>query len=329
MKIYTTICGFAIKYIFDGFGHAFIAAGHQASMAPKTVPNDFDLYLGHSGWDQNILPPKSQRKGLVGIHVNPSGTTRVNSVEDGPVIDEFPDRIEWVKKQEPDFLFASCPDVYIPQYYDNWMKICPVISAGAAADITIYYPQQPVERFKCDIAWVGGRWDYKAKAMDKYLSPLLSYKSLVYGGGWNNGQSIADFEVPLLFASAKICPSVSEPHTIVHPIDLPERPYKVIASGGFTMHSPSPAVQPLFGDAMPVPTSPQHWMEMAKRFIEDDVLRLDTKKTQFKMILENNTYFDRCITMAKAINNKQLEADLLQAKKVAILKISIREQHRA
>lgn len=325
MRIYTTVCGFAIRYIFEGLKNAFIAAGHNAETAAKMVSPDFDLYLGHSGWDQNLLPAKNKRKGLVGIHVNPFGTTKVGSVDGGPGIDECPDKIEWVKAQEPDFVFCSCPEEFIPQYYDKWKALYPVISAGTAADIITYYPRKPETRFKCDIAWVGGKWSYKAKAMDQYLPPLMSkYKSLVYGGGWDNGQFIADSEVSILFASAKICPSVSEPHTIVHPIDLPERPFKVIASGGFTMHSPSPAIKAFFGDAMPVPNSTEHWMEMADRFIKEEDTRLSVMAKQRSVVLERNTYFDRCITIAKITNNKQLEADLVKAKQIAIFKMPMR-----
>ena len=312
----------AFKYILDGVSAAFRLAGNTVEVSPQNVSPDFDLYLGCSGWTQKI-PPKNQRRGLVGIHVNPYGPQKVGSVEAGPVIDESAAAIKWVLDQQPDFVYCYCPDQFTSQYFGYWTSNhgFPVVGLPTAADITVYYPRQPEERFKCDVAWVGGKWPYKAITMDKYLPQLFkAYKSKVYGwGGWGpSGQTIPDAEVPILFASATVSPSVSEPHTIVHPIDLPERPFKVIASGGLTIHTPSPAVAPTFGDAVPVPRDMQHWMDLVMHFIVHPEERAQRAALQRKVVLEKNTYFDRCVGIARVIKNPGLEAALLSAKQAAI-----------
>lgn len=314
--------GGAFKYILDGISNALRLAGNTVDVAPATVPNDFDLYLGCSGWTQK-LPPKPQRKGLVGIHVNPFGTKKVGSVDGGPVIDESPAAIKWVLEQQPDFVYCYCSDQFTPQYFNFWTSKhgIKVVGLPTAADITIYYPRQPEERFKCDVAWIGGRWPYKAITMDKYLPQLFkAYKSKVYGwGGWgNDGKTISDAEVPILFASATVSPCVSEPHTVVHPVDLPERPFKAIASGGLVIHTPSPAVAPIFGDTVPVPRDMQHWMDLVMHFIVHPDERVQRIAAQRKAVLANHTYFDRCAGIARAINNPVLEAALMAAKQQAI-----------
>lgn len=323
MKILTCAPdGGAYKYILDGISNALRAAGNAVTVSPQVVPNDFDLYLGCSGWPQKI-PPKNQRKGLVGIHVNPYGSSKVGSVEGGPVIDDSAAAIKWTVDHQPDFVYCYCSDQFTPQYFGYWTSKhgIPVVGIPTAADILTYYPRQPEARFKCDVAWVGGRWPYKAITMDRYLPQLFkAYKSQVFGwGGWgNDGKTISDADVPILFASATVSPCVSEPHTVVHPVDLPERPFKAIASGGMVIHTPSPAITPTFGDTVPVPRDMQHWMDLVQHFIVHPDERNLRAAAQRQAVLANHTYFDRCMGIARVIKNPALEAALLQAKQTAI-----------
>lgn len=173
-----------------------------------------------------------------------------------------------------------------------------------AADITIYYPRAVESRFECDIGWVGGYWPYKGKMLDKYLRPLFTHKCLVYGWGnsWGNGRSINDVDVPILFSTAKICPSVSESHSVHHPVDLPERVFKVPASGGFTIHTPSLAVPDFFGEAVPMARDVQHWLDLATYYLIHTDERKALAKKQYEVVTNKHTYFDRCIGITNLLN---------------------------
>lgn len=111
----------AFTYVLAGIRAAFSAAGHPATRSDgSSVPPDFDLYRGASGWRQWIPPRRNRKLGSrVGIHVNPFGPTRVGSIDGGPPIDESQDAIRWVLAQEPDFVYVSTTDRFKDEYYGS------------------------------------------------------------------------------------------------------------------------------------------------------------------------------------------------------------------
>lgn len=308
--------GGAFKYILAGIGNAFRAAGHPFQSVASVPPSGWDLYIGCSGWQQSGIPPRSSRPGKVGIHVNPYGDRRVGSVDGGPPIDERQDYIQWVLRQEPDFVWCYCSPTFVPEYYGYWESKhgIPVIGLPTAADTTIYRPRPPQERFVGDIGWIGGCWIYKAKMMDKYLMPLKTkYKCQIFG--WSpNLPDISDQDAPVLFSSAKVCPAVSESHSAVHPIDIPERVFKVPASGGFTIHTPSPAIPDLFGDDIPMASGPAEWFELIDHFIKNDDERRQQAEWQRASVLRRHTYFDRAESIARQIEAWDVAQSLVSAK---------------
>ena len=308
----------AFLHILTGVHNALRAAGHSTEMVEsKTVPTEFDLYLGCSGSRQDI-PPKGIRRGRVGIHVNPYGEAKVGSSEGGPVIDESDEGIKWVLAQEPDFVYCYCTDTFKDRYYGYWRSKhgIPVVGFPAAADIVVYRPRPPQERFKCQVGWVGGRWPYKDVMLNRFLKPLFNKACLIYGLGnvWGNGLTIADIDVPSLFSSAKICPSVSESHAVHHPIDIPERVYKVPAAGGFTIHTPSPAIPDMFGDVIPMATDVQHWLDLVNYYLANEDKRRQLAKRQHEAVLDSHTYFDRCTAIARVLGDDVLRCSLVAAK---------------
>jgi len=311
--------GSAYSYILAGISKAFALAGNDVScVKSNVVPCDFDLYIGCSGWRQQI-PPKEKRRGKVGIHVNPYGDTKVGHYDGGPIIDESREAIKWVLNQQPDFVYGYCPKAFIDEYYGYWTTKhgIPVVAMPNAADITVYYPHKPDDKFKCEIGWVGGRWLYKAKMLDKYLTPLVTTKKcLIYGWGdtWKNKKVISDNDVPALFASAKICPSVSESHSVHHPVDIPERVFKIPASGGFTIHTPSPAIYNLFGDVIPMATDPHHWKQLVDYYLLHETARVELALKQRQLIYQKHTYFDRCKGIAEILNDPAMIENLEKAK---------------
>lgn len=314
--------GGAFKYILTGVQTALKLAGNEvAAVQGKAVPTDFDLYLGCSGWRQQI-PPKDQRRGKVGIHVNPYGVKKVGGFPLGPVIDESQEAINWTVAQKPDFVYCYCSDTFTPEYFGYYTSKhgIPVVGLPTAADITVYKPFAAEDRYKCDVAWVGGKWPYKAVMMDQYLPPLFSNKCQIFGWGntWRNNQAINDSDVPRLFSSAKICPSVSETHTAHHPVDVPERVFKVPAAGGFTIHTPTPAGTDLWGDTIPMAKDVKHWVELHNFYLSHDAERTALAKKQRELILARHTYFDRCAGIARVLGDQGLNDRLMAAKQAVI-----------
>jgi hypothetical protein len=311
----------AFQYITQGIMNALEFAGHVVQRWDGNVATwkefEPDLYLGCSGHKQPIPGREIRKSTLVGIHVNPYSKTKVGIVDGGPNLDETPGDIEWTLAQKPNFVFCYCTDSFIPEYYGNWLKHVPkIIQMPGAADTTIFKPTRSMKQYLCDIGWVGGYWGYKAKMLDIYIKPLIhKYKCNIYGwGGWEKNQKLDDIEVPHLFASAKICPSVSEPHSRIYPIDLPERVFKIPAAGGFTIHSPSPAVPDLFGDVVPMAKDEHEWIEMINYYLANDDLRVREAARQRRVIISRHTYFDRCANMLRTMGFENEADHLIQMK---------------
>ena len=153
--------------------------------------------------------------------------------------------------------------------------------------------------------------------LNQYITPLITkYNCKIYGWAdtWKTGKSIKDNDVPKLFASAKICPSVSESHTFHHPVDVPERVFKVPVAGGFTIHTYSPAIKDLFGDVIPTANNQTKWMNIIDHYLNDNEARSILAKQQQQYILNKHTYFDRAVVFARHLNNKELITALEKTK---------------
>ena len=105
-----------------------------------------------------------------------------------------------------------------------------------------------------------------------------------------------------LISSVDICPSVSESHTRVHPVDVPERLFKIPAAGGFTIHTPTPALSDLFGDELPMAKNPADWQRLIAHYLNNPVERVATAKKQREAVLKRHTYFDRIYKMASTLS---------------------------
>lgn len=142
------------------------------------------------------------------------------------------------------------PDLVFNFYHKNWMEPTmglwdengvPTIDLQPAADIYSYYPTDPDPTLKCDIAFVGGYWKYKAINIDPYILPLCypvdKYNIKIFGNQiWPVPQYMGltdDATANRLFSSAIVCPNVSEPHANEYGFEVNERVFKLAACKAF------------------------------------------------------------------------------------------------
>jgi GT2 family glycosyltransferase len=309
LKVGGVLCcgpdGGAFKYYTDGIGNAFKELGirfHQWDGKDESIIKELQprLYIACSeAWQHNY--PEWARKEYdtkVIIHVNPYGITKIGSVDGGPVIDAKDKDIKWVISQKPHSVFCYAMNETIDNYYNYWQNRhgFKTYAMPLAADHVLYGMGSDVERFKFDVGWIGGMWPYKQKMMDVYLNPLRNkYKCGFYG--WNNAWgmgTISNDDSKHLFKSCKICPSVSESHSVQHPIDIPERVYKVPCAGGFTIHTPTKAIASMgLSDVIPVAADANDWFQMIHHYMTNDDERIDLALKQRSAILGGHTYLHR------------------------------------
>lgn len=232
--------GGAFNYITRGFINAFNAIGCDARYWDGT--NDSfeafqpNLYIGCSGHRQ-IIPQKFKSKTKVAIHVNPYGQVKLEKVH-GVDINETQDAINWTIAQKPNAVFGYGHQDDFKKYWLNWTTKhgIPFVGVPTAGDATLYWP----EKKECDydIAYLGGYWPFKGHKLNEWLMPVIKDVgvALMGWGGWGNTKGyrgvLPDGDSGRVFlASAKVGPCISEPHTSIYGIDIPERFFKVALCG--------------------------------------------------------------------------------------------------
>jgi hypothetical protein len=310
--------GGAFGYITDGMINALVDVGHEVRRYDDKLWQHFnpDLYIGCSG-HQQFIPNKSQRGFTkVAIHVNPYGPIDVK-----PNINEPNSVVSWVKQQEPDVVFGYGheTDRNLWSYWDSTgIKWVPLATAG---DATLYYPNfDDYENRDLDFVYVGGRWEYKAKNIDTWLFPLLWKDGLKYElwgwGEWPNhvcsGQ-IGDKEKHRLFRRAKMCPCVSEPHTLQCGIDVPERIFKVILSGAIAVHDAAFGIKRYVPSIVVAPTANELVSKVEELIAMPVSQRLILAKQQYLEVAKEHTYHHRMATLFDALGFMEEASDLLVA----------------
>ncbi len=232
-------------------------------------------------------------------------------------------------KDRVDCVHIHIQDDLVEGYIGDWTTAFGVKTIGImnAADTFIYSGSVPKEKYAADVAFVGGLWPYKARNLDKTMVRLcrerwgdLNIK--VFGAGWDVPQALGN--LPLgedghVFASAKICPNISEPHSTETKInDIVERVFKVPASGGFLICDDIKLPEDFVG-IVPQFSSYECLTHLIDYYLkpENQLLRLGLINRQKAAVLANHTYFDRMAKLLDSIGMTN-ESQLIKQKKVEL-----------
>jgi len=284
--------GGAFGHITDSWLAALLHAGFDTRRYDGQISSwlDFkpDLYIGCSGHRQQI-PGNSGTK--IAIHVNPFGVQSI------PGINESDDAIDWVCKQRPTTVFGYGFEAHRP-YWSKWETKCriPWTPMPTGADYCKYKDKGDDRPY--DIVYLGGRWSYKAKTIDRYLLPLFNINDIKYRvAGWGDWPPELNVqELPLnqendFFNSGMIGPCMSEPHTHVHGIDLPERAFKLALCGTMFIHDAKLAVSML--ETAVAAEEPDEYLRLHRYFINMPEKRESMARMQRFEILSAHTYHHR------------------------------------
>jgi spore maturation protein CgeB len=215
----------------------------------------------------------------------------------------WPERLNRkILSSEPTLVFTISPERSF-HYYEQWIRSgARLVSLPLACDTSLYrkdtenYP----EFANVQMAFVGGYWPYKARQFDRYLKPyqdrltVFGYSAWPYAG---YGGRLPEHKEPALYRQARLSPTINEPQIEVMGIDLNERVFKVLGSGGMTVTDVAPGYREWFSeDELLVPTSVDEYHDMVQRALTDDQFNNSYRCKGYEAVLAKHTYVHRART---------------------------------
>lgn len=304
-------------FITESFKNAFEDAGHTVVRYDNKISSwhkfDPDLYIGCSG-HQQLIPNKSERKCKVAIHVNPYCEYKIE-----PSINENGKSIDWVKGKKPDVVFGYGFEED-RRHWVNWdlngIKWVPMPTAG---DATLFSPDfDNYEHRNVDYVYLGGRWAYKAQNIDKYLFHVINspLNGEVWGwGDWPQNYCkgvLDDADVIGLYRRGIVAPCLSEPHTNVWGIDVPERMYKAILGGCIVVNDKSPTIKTVLPQIIQADT-PIEYYNHIRRILSMSVQdRKEMAIGLYKAVIGAHTYHHRISNLIRSVGFNDESVKMLE-----------------
>lgn len=306
------------SYVRAGWGRAFTACGHQFAFwvpSQKSIldaMNEFrpDIFLGTTyGVDRALHKAIAARPDLrVGLFASAWGDL-VDHLDRQRyplvfVTDDEKRTIEHLRNEtgRPHFVFVHVTERYREGVIGGWRNIgVEPVGILNAADTFVYYPGESRPEFSCDACMVGGYWPYKARNLDDFVLPLSRrYDLKVFGSSsWPLPEylgRISQDDERDLYASAKVCLSVSEPHSTDLGFDIIERPFKVLACGRPLLSDRVDELALTFGEQVTMARTPTEYQERLDWLLADESARHE-RSCQARELARNHTYFDRVAQM--------------------------------
>ena len=186
-----------------------------------------------------------------------------------------------------------------------------------AANKLIHFPVDPVEKYKCDIAFVGNWMTTKIHFFKNFLLPLKKkYNVKIYGKKWKFYERVQDkifrttgmgifkpaFKklipnegINEVCSSAKICVNI---HQDLGPgwklLDLNERTFHIPLCGGFEMCTPVWCLRKHFKpNEIVMAENEKDWFEKIEFYLENDTEREKIIKRGQKKVNKHHTYHNR------------------------------------
>ena len=320
----------------SAWAHAFNTVGIQATLwdCKQTPAFDAfdtvepDIFLGQAyNLDEATIKciyerPHMKvglRAGDWGVHENIVDKSKFNilycSLKQKELLKKLKD-----ETGKPDFVHIHYDDKAINVTHNHFTSIgIKPISLMMCADTLMYSGAKFDPKLACDIGFVGGYWPYKGLVIDKYLFPLLDpvgqYGVKIFGNQpwWKANQYcglISDEEVKDLFMSAKICPNLSEPHAQEFGIDVNERIFKILYSGGFCI-SDNVSSYKMFGDGLVIAKSPEDFKEKIDYYLENEEERKTISQIGHDYVKKNHTGFHRIAKIMKEFDYEDLSDTII------------------
>lgn len=244
-----------------------------------------------------------------------------------PVLTASPKELKMVEELrrrtgKPDFVDIHYHYSRIEQTHSYWRDKLgiPIKSVMPAADIIDYVGGKVIPEFQSDICFIGGKWGYKSRCIDSWLLPLcdasLNLNIKIFGNKpWGIPQYCGNLDniyVKHAFASAKVCPNVSEPHAQDFGYELNERVFKLLSNKCTVVsdYTESLAVD-LFPSQIEYGKTPAEFKEKILAIINGE-LAIDVENG-YKEVMSKHTYIHRAAEIFEYLGLNEEATNLLNA----------------
>ncbi len=334
-------------YVRTGWKNVFEYCGHEFSFwNPQATPafdafseaGKIDLFLGTTyGVDrplEKIIRNRPEMK--VALFASAWGPWVDDiDIKKYPIVvasTEEIKRLEALKKGtgRPDFVFVHAHGRWLEGTMSHWRSIgVTPIGILNAADLFLYFGGEVKKEFVADAVYCGGYWGYKGRNIERYLLPLchpsqkLNVK-IFSRSEWPVAQNIGDIpdsELKHVFASAKVCPNISEPHSTDTGLgfDIVERVFKSLSSGGMCVSDYVDEARDLFTETeLPMARNPAIYKELIRHYIEHKEARDRVAAAGRKKVIAEHTYFERVGTIMESLGWTD-QAELVKRRKLEFL----------
>jgi hypothetical protein len=330
------------SFVRSGWGRAFVSAGHRFAFWSPQAKSAFDafsefepdVFLGTTyDLDEAVHKCVRSRPHLkVGLFASAWGD-RVAGLDRAqyPIVyvsDDERQRVERMKKEtgRPDFVFVHCVNENVEGLLGGWREIG-VRPMGVlnGYDAHIYGAGTARPELACDAVFVGNRWPYKARNLDRFLLPLCQpaagVKLKIFGsGGWDVSQFLGSLPLGMeahAFLSATVCPNVSEPHSTDLGFDIVERIFKAGGAGGFVVSDPVQEARALFPETALVMSSSAEYAGVVRHYARHPAEREPYVARLKALVRRSHSYHHRVVKLLHGFGLFQEAAGLLD--KYAVL----------
>lgn len=328
-------------YIRKGWAQAFTYAGHETviwNIKEKPAFEAFsefepDILITQTyNLDRAIIKNiKSRPHMFVAMRTGENSSYSDSNKSKYPILNASAEEISLIRELRdstgfPNFMFSHYHQQDINVTHERWIEEgFKVVGLMNAANLFDYVKGVEKQEFFSELCFIGGYWPYKALTLDKYILPLCSgkYKIKIFGNQpWNTNKYygfIPQDQEKHILKSSKICLNVHELHSQELGYDVIERPFKLLSNKCFVISDYVYRLKLLFPE-MPMAKTPEEFQELINFWIKDENEdeKLAIIERQYKKVLLDHTYFDRCSLILDAFGLNSLANQMIEKKQEMI-----------
>jgi len=211
-----------------------------------------------------------------------------------------------ILSSNPSYLFTISSESKF-EFYQGWIEEgANLISLPLACDFTLFDKPNYLRKFdNVELAFVVVYWDYKAIEFNKYLKPYEQRLTVFGYSKWpyaRYGGLLSESDEPSLYKQARLSPIINEPHVSAMGIDVNERVFKVLGSGGLGLTDAVNIYRDWFNkDELLIPESEEEYHFLVKSILNEPEKFAKYREAGKNAVVKRHTYAHRAVKLCSLL----------------------------